>query len=225
MIDNIGTEGQVGRHGHTDRDPDRAGARRGERTRGRPARLQRRGLAPGRGGRTTLAATHLRGIQGCQQGLLEPDEWKAFKSGSEGAPAWQRAGATRPNRTTRHQPMSTNINRHLRRPPAVPNAEALARILSAALHQQTQHSPTTPCPHRAGRPPGWPGTRIAAAGPGRAGCGIPPASPKGYHTTAQGQSHMMHAPVPSRAAPGPPRGRVAPGRRDATRAPTCKRHQ
>jgi hypothetical protein len=48
MIDNIGTEGQVRRHGHTDRDPDRAGARRGERTRGRPARLGRRGLAPGR---------------------------------------------------------------------------------------------------------------------------------------------------------------------------------
>lgn len=28
--------------------------------------------------------------------MLEPDEWKAFKSGSEGAPARQRAGATRP---------------------------------------------------------------------------------------------------------------------------------
>jgi hypothetical protein len=33
---------------------------------------------------------------------------------------------------------------------------------------------------------------------------------------------MTHAPVPSRAAPGPPRGRAAPGRRDATRAATCK---
>jgi hypothetical protein len=69
--------------------------------------------------------------------------------------------------------------------------------------------PTTPRPRRARRPPGWPDTRIAAAG--RAGCGIPPASPKGYHTAAQGQSHMTHAPVLSRAAPGPPRGRAVPG--------------
>ena len=50
----------------------------------------------------------------------------------------------------------------------------------------------------------------------------PAGLPKGYHTTAQGQSHMTHAPVPPRAAPGPPRGRAAPGRRDAPRATTCK---
>jgi hypothetical protein len=80
--------------------------------------------------------------------------------------------------------------------------------------------PTTPRPRRARRPPGWPDTRIAAAG--QAGCGIPPASPKGYHTAAQGQSHMTHAPVPSRAAPGPPRGWAAPGRRDATPAAAGK---
>ena len=46
--------------------------------------------------------------------------------------------------------------------------------------------------------------------------------PKGYHTAAQGQSYTAHTPVPSRAAPGPPRGRTASGRRDATRTPTYK---
>jgi hypothetical protein len=30
----------------------------------------------------------------------------------------------------------------------------------------------------------------------------PASLPRGYHTTAQGQSHMTHAPVSSRAAPG-----------------------
>jgi hypothetical protein len=49
--------------------------------------------------------------------------------------------------------------------------------------------------------------RIAAAG--SAGRVWHPAGlPKGYHTTAQEQSHTMHAPVSSRAAPGPPRGRL-----------------
>jgi hypothetical protein len=46
------------------------------------------------------------------------------------------------NRTTQYHPTLTNINRYLRRPPAVPNAEALVRVLSAALHQQTRRSST-----------------------------------------------------------------------------------
>lgn len=50
----------------------------------------------------------------------------------------------------------------------------------------------------------------------------PSASLQGYHTPARGQSHARHAPVPSRAAPGPPRGRAPPGRRDATRSPVSK---
>jgi hypothetical protein len=82
--------------------------------------------------------------------------------------------------------------------------------------------PTTPCPRRAGRPPGWPGTRICCGWAWAGWVWHPAGLPKGYHTTPQGQSHTMHAPVPSRPAPGPPRGRAAPGRRDATRAPTCK---
>jgi hypothetical protein len=45
------------------------------------------------------------------------------------------------NRIPQHHPTLTNINRHLRRPPVVPTGEALARVLSAALHQQTQRSP------------------------------------------------------------------------------------
>jgi hypothetical protein len=48
------------------------------------------------------------------------------------------------------------------------------------------------------------------------GCGIPPASLKGYHTPARGQSRATRAPVPSRAAPGLARGRAPPGRGDAT---------
>jgi hypothetical protein len=46
--------------------------------------------------------------------------------------------------------------------------------------------------------------------------------PEGYHTPARGQSQTAHAPVPSRAAPELACGRAAPGRQDATRAPTCK---
>jgi hypothetical protein len=53
----------------------------------------------------------------------------------------------------------------------------------------------------------------------------PAGLPTGYHTAAQGQSHLTHAPVSSRAAPGPPRGRAAPGRRDATRATNVQDHQ
>ena len=73
--------------------------------------------------------------------------------------------------TDRH-PVLTNVTPRPRRRPAVPTIKALASVPSAAPHQQTQHSPTTPCPRRADRPPGWPGTRIAADGRGRAGCGI-----------------------------------------------------
>jgi hypothetical protein len=50
------------------------------------------------------------------------------------------------------------------------------------------------CPRRAGRSPGWPATRTAAAGLGE-GCGIPSTSPKGYHTAARGQSKTTYAPV------------------------------
>src|SRR5690349_18649806 len=64
MIDDTGTEGQVGRYGCAGRDRGRARARRGERTRGRATRLGRAGLAAGRGRRTASAAAYLRGIEG-----------------------------------------------------------------------------------------------------------------------------------------------------------------
>jgi hypothetical protein len=57
-------------------------------------------------------------------------------------------------------------------------------------------------------------SRIAAVRPGWAGCCTPATSPNSYHTTAQGHSHTAHAPVPSRAVPGPPCGR-SHCRRDA----------
>lgn len=129
------------------------------------------------------------------------------------------------NRITQHHPTSTNIDQHRPASPQMkPRSDRQSpgrSCLSCATSANAARSTKT-CPRRAGRPPGWSGTRIPATGPGRAGCGIPPASPKGYHTTAQGQSHTRHAPVPSRAAPGPPRGWATPGRRDATQAVACK---
>ena len=102
---------------------------------------------------------------------------------------------------------------------AVSTTKALAGILPAALHQQPQHVPTTTCPRRAGRSPGWLATRTAVTGPGWAGCAIPSTSPEGFHTPSRGQSQTMHAPVPSRVAPGMACGRAAPDRRDATPGP------
>ena len=66
------------------------------------------------------------------------------------------------------------------------------------------------------------GQSDALAGP-RQVSGMPRARhpvdlPEGYHTPSRGQSCTSRLPVASRAAPGPSRGRAAPGRRDATRA-------
>ena len=76
-------------------------------------------------------------------------------------------------------------------------------------------------PSPGGQTSGIAGT-TAAAGPSEQGCGIPPASLKGYHTPGRGQSHARHAPISSRAAPSLPRGRAPPDRRDATRPPASK---
>ena len=51
---------------------------------------------------------------------------------------------------------------------------------------------------------------------------LPVDLPEGYHTTTRRRSLMTQAPGESRAAAGPPRGRAAPGRREAARAPACK---
>lgn len=61
-------------------------------------------------------------------------------------------------------------------------------------------------PRRAGRSPGWPER------------GIPPTSPRATTRRPGGRSEQAPPTVTSRAAPGPSRGRAAPGRRDATRA-------
>ena len=58
------------------------------------------------------------------------------------------------------------------------------------------------CPRRAGRPPGWPATTPSPAGPGGR-VWHPPASLKGYRTSARGRLHH--------ARTGPVEG--APGRR------------
>ncbi len=60
-------------------------------------------------------------------------------------------------------------------------------------------------------------------GQGRGGQGVASRrSPRGYHTASRGQSQTTPVAVPPRAAPGMPRGPVAPSRRDTTRAPACK---
>jgi hypothetical protein len=118
------------------------------------------------------------------------------------------------NRITQHHSTLTNINRHLRRSPVVPTGEVLARVLSAALHQQTQHGTNTTCPRRAGRSPGSPAQERLRLG--RVGVVWHPLDLlEGYHTPAQGQSQTTHTPVLLKAAPGLPCGRAAPDRRDA----------
>jgi hypothetical protein len=89
------------------------------------------------------------------------------------------------------------------------------------LHQQPQHGPTTTCPRRTGRFPGWPTTSTNAAGPSVGRAWHPVDLPRGYHTASPGQSYTSPSPVASRAAPGVPYGR-AHCQRDATRLPAFK---
>lgn len=90
---------------------------------------------------------------------------------------------------------------------------ALDPGLHAGLPEDLANLQARPSPGR--RASGMAGSRIAAVRQGRAGCCTPATSPNSYHTTAQGHSHTAHAPVPSRAVPGPPCGR-SHCRRDAT---------
>jgi hypothetical protein len=46
--------------------------------------------------------------------------------------------------------------------------------------------------------------------------------PEGYHTAPRGQAWRARPAVGRDAAPGEPRGRAMPGRRDATQLPACK---
>jgi hypothetical protein len=87
-------------------------------------------------------------------------------------------------------------------------APTVRRVVLAAGGERALPSPGGQTSGIAGRLAGW--VRWA-------GCGIPPASLKGYHTPGRGQSHARHAPISSRAASGLPRGRAPPDRRDATR--------
>ena len=64
MIADAGTEGQVGHHDAWTRPRSRPATAVVNGPEGEPAGLGRRGLAPGRGGRTAAAAADLRGIAG-----------------------------------------------------------------------------------------------------------------------------------------------------------------
>jgi hypothetical protein len=78
-----------------------------------------------------------------------------------------------------------------------------------------------PCPRRAGRSPGWPPPAPSPVGE-VVGCGIPPTSPRAT-TRRPGGTRGQHE--WRKAGMVPPRRRVVgltPGRRDATRRPTCK---
>jgi hypothetical protein len=46
--------------------------------------------------------------------------------------------------------------------------------------------------------------------------------PEGYHTVPRGQAWEAQPVVGRNIAPGAPRGRAAPGRRDTTRTLACK---
>jgi hypothetical protein len=85
-----------------------------------------------------------------------------------------------------------------------PSAEALAGVLPAALHQQTQHAPKPSMPPPGGLPPGGRYQRQVRLSRG-GGVWNPVDLPQGYHTAPRGQSYTTLSPVASRAAPGPPR--------------------
>jgi hypothetical protein len=57
---------------------------------------------------------------------------------------------------------------------------------------------------------------------GVAGCGVPPTSSRGYHAAPRGHAWQARPAVGTNGAPGAPRGRAMPGRRDAPRLPACK---
>ncbi|MCA1705410.1 MAG: hypothetical protein LC808_19995, partial [Actinobacteria bacterium] len=84
--------------------------------------------------------------------------------------------------------------------PPVLTVEALAGVVSAALHQQQQHGTNHNMPSPGGQASEMAGHELCCGKAGLGGCGIPSTSPKGYHTAARGQSQMTHPPVLVRAA-------------------------
>jgi hypothetical protein len=112
--------------------------------------------------------------------------------------------------TDRH-PVLTNVTPRPRRRPAVPTIKALASVPSAAPHQQTQHSPTTPCPRRADRPPGWraqESRRTGVGGQGVASAGFPGLP----HGSPGAESRRHQFELERDVVSGAARGRAAPGR-------------
>jgi hypothetical protein len=96
--------------------------------------------------------------------------------------------------TTPQRPTLTNITHRLRRLPAVLSVEALADVLSAALHQRTHRGPNTTCPCRAVAPMSSRSPQEIKSCPRRAswsaGMGVlhPVDLPVGYHPVAGPQA-------------------------------------
>jgi hypothetical protein len=129
--------------------------------------------------------------------------WVAVRHGHDTSGASGAQYKLGTNRITQHQPMLTNINRHLRRPLPSPTPKpwlglSQRRYISKRSKVQPDHA-------FAGRAVSGMASYEDACVMrlGEQGVGIPPTSRKGYHTPAWGQSWAAaHVTDSSRTAPG-----------------------
>lgn len=122
-------------------------------------------------------------------------------------------------------PTSTNINKRLCRLMTAPVPKVLVDVVQRryiSKRSSTTTTATTRCPRRAGRSPGWPTPAPSPVRWGWRGVWHPADLPKGYHAAPRGQAWDARPAASRDAAPGEPRGRAMPDRRDATRLPACK---
>jgi hypothetical protein len=126
------------------------------------------------------------------------------------------------NRTTRRHPMSTSVTPTFPQAIGRPDHQGPGHgSTSRATSANAAQPPPKTGPRRAGRPPGWPAQRQARHGSG--GLGVASHQPpEGYHAVPRGQAWQARLRLGGMFAPGAPRGRAMPGRRDATRLPACK---
>ena len=123
------------------------------------------------------------------------------------------------DRATQHQPT-------FRRPPAMPTVEALAGVLSGATSASAARASAARSTQKhalAGRADLRDGRHRRQA----RFCGVgwvwhPVELLEGYHAAPRGHAWQARPAVGKDGAPGEPRGRAAPDRRDATRLPACK---
>lgn len=125
------------------------------------------------------------------------------------------------SRATRHCPTLTNITRRSCRPPASLtlrpwSAFSQLRYISKRSPVHTKHALAGRADLRDGRH-----KRQACSSRG-SGVWHSADLPEGYHAAPRGQAWEARPVVGRDAAPGEPRGRAKPGRRDAARLPAFK---